>query len=162
MDWDMLVAGSHGEGAAYEKKRKAKLAKDKEADRERAAAEKWTVAVTVKSATILKSTDGNGLSDPYAEVYIGDDSTWRRIGTTKVQSKTLEPVWNERFEATLTGLQSWVKVKLYDKDRFGSDYIGTWKEYSHSRGGDDLTFHPKDDRMVTTAKASIVVKWTHI
>lgn len=156
----MLAAGSRGQGAQYEKQRKAK-AKVAEAKEEKLKkAEKWTVTVTVKSAVIYQSTDSNGLSDPYAEVFVGDDNSWKRIGTTKVQSKTLSPVWDETFTATVDGLHDEVKVKFFDKDTFGSDYIGTWKALGHgTNNGVDLPFHPKGNHKLITAVGTISVSW---
>ena len=156
----MLAASARGEGAAYEKKRKARAKKEEAADQKKLAAQKWRVSVTVNSAEIYLSTDSNGLSDPYAEVYVGDDDSWRRIGSTKVISETMKPEWNETFEATVTGLQTLVKVKLYDKDKFGSDYIGTWKTYAQGRGGVGVDFHPKGNHKLITAKANITITWT--
>jgi hypothetical protein len=159
MDWNAIAAGARGEGASYEKKRKAQAKKREEAEEKRAAGEKWKVTVTVHSATVFQSTDSNGLSDPYMDVYIGDDSSWKRIGSTKVQSKTLSPTWEETFTSTVDGLATDVKLKLYDKDTFGSDYVGTWKSFSHTRGGNDLNFHPKGDHKLITAQANVTVSW---
>lgn len=160
MDWDGIAASARGEGASYERKRKAQMKKREESEKKAAAAEKWKVTVTCDSAVVYLSTDSNGLSDPYMEVYVGDDNTWKKIGTTKVQSKTLSPVWNETFSASVDGLSTDVKIKLYDKDNFGSDYIGTWKTSGHSsHGGTKLDFHPKGNHKLITAHGSVKVNW---
>lgn len=159
MDWDAIAAGARGEGASYEKKRKAQAKKRDEKEKKDKAAEKWKVTVTCHSAVVYLSTDSNGLSDPYMEVYVGDDNSWKRIGTTKVQEKTLSPAWNESFSATVDGLATDIKIKLFDKDKFGSDYIGTWKSFSHTSGGTKLDFHPKGNHKLITAHGHVTATW---
>ena len=156
----MIAAGARGQGAQYEKNRKKQAKKREASEEKRLAQEKWVVTVTVHSATVYQSTDSNGLSDPYAEVYVGSDSKWSRIGTTKVQEKTLSPVWEESFTSgTVDGTTTSIKVKLYDKDKWGSDYIGTWKTLWHGTGGADLAFHPKGDHKLITAVGKITIHW---
>lgn len=159
MDWDMIAASARGEGAQYEKKRKARMAQQEAKDRADQEAEKWTVSVTIKDAEVYLSTDSNGLSDPYVEVFVGTDSSWKRIGTTKVQEKTLKPVWDETFTASVNGLYRELKIKMYDKDRFGSDYVGTWKSFAQPKGG-RVECHPKDNHKLITAHLSFTATWT--
>ena len=155
----MIAASARGEGASYERKRKAAAKKREAAEQKSLANEKWKCTVTITSATVHLSTDANGLSDPYVEVYIGDDSSWKKLGTTKVQSETLSPVWNETFSGTVDGLHTEVKLKIFDKDKFGSDYVGTYKSGTHSTGGTNLSMHPKGDHKLITAQINATFAW---
>ena len=155
----MIAAGARGEGASYERKRKADSKKREASEQKRLAGENWAVTVIVSCGTVYKSTDSNGLSDPYVEVYIGDDSSWKKLGTTKVQSKTLSPVWNETFTGNIDGLHTEVKLKLFDKDTIGSDYVGTYKGMSHSKGGKGLEMHPKGNYKLITATIDATFSW---
>lgn len=159
MDWDAIAAGARGEGESYEKKRKARAKKAEAEEEKRKAAEKWLVTVTVEHAKVYVSTDSNGLSDPYMEVYVGSDSSWTRIGTTKVCSKTKSPTWDQTFTGKVDGLHQDIKLKLYDKDMIGSDYIGSCKCLHRSTGGTSLLFNKKDNRKVITASGSVSIKW---
>lgn len=159
MDWEGIAASACGEGAAYEKKRKARIAKQDAEEKKELAAEKWKVTVTCVSADVYLSTDSNGLSDPYMEVYVGDEGSWKRIGTTKTQKATLKPVWGETFKATVNGLASDIKIKLFDSDTFGKDYIGTWKSCRPNQGGVALQFYPKGNDKLLTAHGNVTIKW---
>jgi Ca2+-dependent lipid-binding protein len=163
MDYQESIYATVTGDDSYEKARKAKVKKAAEENEKARAAERWTISVTMKKAYISLTTDSNGLSDPYAEVYVGSDDKWKRIGTTKVQSKTTSPVWNETFEATVSGLYTAVKIKLYDKDLIGSDYIGSWKALSRTDfnlQGENF-FHKKHGRRIT-ATCDFEVKWTKL
>lgn len=162
MDWDAIAAGARGEGAAYDKKRKARAKEREEAEHKRLAAEKWHVSVTVHSATVYLSTDSNGLSDPYAEVFVGDPDAvlgYSKIGSTKTKSKTMSPTWEETFETNVTGLDTAVKIKLYDKDMIASSYLGSWKSTSHTTGG-KIEICPKGNNKQINAHVNITVTWT--
>ncbi|KAL7819079.1 tricalbin [Trichoderma gracile] len=56
-----------------------------------------TLRVDVLSGTDLPSADRNGKSDPYCKFELNDVEVYK----TKVQKKTLSPVWNEFFEVTV-------------------------------------------------------------
>ena len=155
----MMAASARGEGASYERKRKQAMKKAEEHDRKILAGEKWRCTVNIKSATVLLSTDANGLSDPYVEVYIGDETSWKKLGSTKVKPETLSPVWDETFSGIVDGLHTEVKLKLFDKDKFGSDYVGTYKSGSHATGGTKLDMHPKGNYKLITAQIDATFTW---
>lgn len=53
--------------------------------------------VDVLDAQDLPSADSNGKSDPYVKFELNGEDVFR----TKVQKKTLQPIWNEFFEVTV-------------------------------------------------------------
>ncbi|KND94987.1 Uncharacterized protein PYUK71.03c [Tolypocladium ophioglossoides CBS 100239] len=69
--------------------------------------------VDVLDGTDLPSADRNGKSDPYCKFELNGQEVYK----TKVQKKTLEPVWNEFFEVNVpsrTGANFVVNVYDYD------------------------------------------------
>ncbi|KAJ4860825.1 c2 domain-containing protein [Trichoderma breve] len=69
--------------------------------------------VDVLSGTDLPSADRNGKSDPYCKFELNDVEVYK----TKVQKKTLSPVWNEFFEVSVpsrTGAHFVCNVYDYD------------------------------------------------
>lgn len=85
-----------------------------------------TIRVTVLRATDVDAKDLNGKSDPYCVVKLAQYAQ-EPILTTKVQKKTLNPVWNESVEFQLLGnFQELIQFKVFDKDLIGKDeLIGT-------------------------------------
>ncbi|KAH0790357.1 C2 domain containing protein [Histomonas meleagridis] len=85
--------------------------------------------VYVSSACNLPSADSNGYSDPYVEIWSDeiplsprDDKIFFK--KTKVQNKTLDPVWDSKFSKPFRipfVLSSCLEFKLYDHDAFKSD-----------------------------------------
>lgn len=79
--------------------------------------------VKVIAAGNVLAADTNNLSDPYVVVTMGGDSD-----TTRVERKTLNPVWDETFaysskrlcEAVENGCP-WVEFKAYDWDALSKD-----------------------------------------
>eukprot|EP00890_Picochlorum_soloecismus_P000821 jgi/Picsp_1/173/NSC_00173-R1_unc-13-like protein len=79
--------------------------------------------VKVIAAGNVLAADTNNLSDPYVVVTMGGDSD-----TTRVERKTLNPVWDETFvysrkrlcEAVESGCP-WVEFKVYDWDALSKD-----------------------------------------
>ncbi|KAK7398386.1 Tricalbin-2 [Neonectria punicea] len=72
-----------------------------------------TLRVDVLDAADLPAADRNGKSDPYCKFELNG----QEIHKTKVQKKTLHPVWNEFFEVSVpsrTGAK--FKVTVYDYD----------------------------------------------
>ncbi|KPM40646.1 Uncharacterized protein PYUK71.03c [Neonectria ditissima] len=72
-----------------------------------------TLRVDVLDAVDLPAADRNGKSDPYCKFELNG----QEIHKTKVQKKTLHPVWNEFFEVSVpsrTGAK--FKVTIYDYD----------------------------------------------
>uniref|UniRef100_A0A8C5R4X3 Synaptotagmin 8 n=1 Tax=Leptobrachium leishanense TaxID=445787 RepID=A0A8C5R4X3_9ANUR len=84
------------------------------------------VTVAVKQAAALKAMDSGGTSDPYATVYLTNDS--RRKSETKVHRKTLSPVFNEAFIFKVLKTEipdTAVVIHVYDFNRFSKhDMIG--------------------------------------
>ncbi|UKZ77198.1 hypothetical protein TrVFT333_004917 [Trichoderma virens FT-333] len=69
--------------------------------------------VDVLSGTDLPSADRNGKSDPYCKFELNDLEVYK----TKVQKKTLSPVWNEFFEVSVPSRTSANFVcNVYDYD----------------------------------------------
>ncbi len=65
----------------------------------------------------LLSADLNGLSDPFALLIVSGAEK-----KSNKQLKTLNPLWNERFEFEVTDFQKdSLLVKVFDWDRIGSD-----------------------------------------
>ncbi|EEY18791.1 tricalbin-2 [Verticillium alfalfae VaMs.102] len=72
-----------------------------------------TLRVDVLDAEDLPSADRNGKSDPYCKFELNGEEVYK----TKVQKKTLHPVWNEFFEVPVpsrTGAD--FKVVIWDYD----------------------------------------------
>uniref|UniRef100_A0A8C5WLH6 Synaptotagmin 8 n=1 Tax=Leptobrachium leishanense TaxID=445787 RepID=A0A8C5WLH6_9ANUR len=88
--------------------------------------QKEEVTVAVKQAAALKAMDSGGTSDPYATVYLTNDS--RRKSETKVHRKTLSPVFNEAFIFKVLKTEipdTAVVIHVYDFNRFSKhDMIG--------------------------------------
>ncbi|RUS21554.1 phosphatidylserine decarboxylase-domain-containing protein [Endogone sp. FLAS-F59071] len=94
--------------------------------------------VQIIKAKDLAAKDRNGLSDPFAVVTLGDESI-----KTEVIPKTLNPVWQASFDMAITQARlasggilivlilalTFVASDIWDKDRFGKDFIGKvyWK-----------------------------------
>jgi hypothetical protein len=78
--------------------------------------------VDVLDASDLPSADRNGYSDPYCKFELNGKEVFK----TKVQKKTLKPVWNEFFEVDVASRTAAKFVcKVYDWD-FGEnpDFLG--------------------------------------
>ncbi|EGC40068.1 hypothetical protein DICPUDRAFT_44765 [Dictyostelium purpureum] len=80
--------------------------------------------IRVISGRNLIAADVGGTSDPF--VKIRSPSGASKEVKTKVQNKTLNPVWNETFVITLgNAVHDLVLVEVYDHDKIGSnDCIG--------------------------------------
>ena len=77
--------------------------------------------ITVRRARDLLSVDSNGFSDPYVRLYVGN--AVKKAQKTKVQKRTLNPVWDETFEFELdfAQRQDYLIVECFDWDLLGSD-----------------------------------------
>jgi Ca2+-dependent lipid-binding protein len=72
-----------------------------------------TLRVDVLDASDLPSADRNGKSDPYCRFELNGEDVYK----TKVQKKTLSPVWNEFFEVTVPSRTAAnLVVNVYDYD----------------------------------------------
>uniref|UniRef100_A0A803JUJ4 Synaptotagmin 8 n=1 Tax=Xenopus tropicalis TaxID=8364 RepID=A0A803JUJ4_XENTR len=84
------------------------------------------LTVGVKQAAALKAMDLGGTSDPYAIVYVTNDT--RKKFETKVNRKTLNPVFNESFVFKVTQEEvprTTAVVQIFDFNRFlKHDVIG--------------------------------------
>ncbi|GAA5849255.1 hypothetical protein JCM8547_006494 [Rhodosporidiobolus lusitaniae] len=78
--------------------------------------------VDVLDAKNLPSADRNGKSDPYCSFVLNDEKVFK----TEVIKKTLNPVWNEKFECEVPSREAArFVVEVHDWDRVGtSDKLG--------------------------------------
>lgn len=67
-------------------------------------------------ATDLKPLDFNGRSDPYVVFELDGQKE-----VSSVKETTLYPIWNELFTLQVSRLDTFLYVKVYDKDQIGSD-----------------------------------------
>lgn len=90
----------------------------------------WNLTATVESGTDLVSKDSNGFSDPFVRLALLDHSgqtLWK--ASTKVKSKTLEPVWGESFQLPPISPahlgRKLLSAEVWDKDLIGkSEFMG--------------------------------------
>jgi len=82
--------------------------------------EELNLNVRIVEAEKLPITDANGSTDGYCVLrYNGKEMK------TKVQENTLDPKWNEEFVIDAGGaLESFLEVKLFDKDPLKDDALG--------------------------------------
>jgi len=79
------------------------------------------ILVVIDRAFNLPSADSNGLSDPYVVLKFGRAEKYR----TRVQKKTLNPLWNEEcfFPAQIhTAIP--LEIEVWDKDLISNDLLG--------------------------------------
>lgn len=74
------------------------------------------VEVKLICAENLKPLDFDGTSDPYVVFELDGQSS-----QSTIKPNTLNPTWNETFTFAVTKLDTFLYVKIFDKDRFGSD-----------------------------------------
>ncbi|KAL1203788.1 C2 domain-containing protein [Cardamine amara subsp. amara] len=79
------------------------------------------VLVEVVEASDVKPSDLNGLADPYVKGKLGAYQF-----KTKIQRKTLSPIWREEFKIPIFTWDSptVLKIEVRDKDRFVDDTLG--------------------------------------
>jgi hypothetical protein len=83
----------------------------------------WT-EVFIEKGKDLSAKDIRGTSDPYVKVFYGNEEKY----TTSTISKTLNPVWNEKFSIFTDDLNLPLYFYLFDHDRIGRDEsMGTAK-----------------------------------
>jgi Ca2+-dependent lipid-binding protein len=78
---------------------------------------KMSVKLTIIQGEGLVAKDTNMLgrktsSDPYVEVWV----KFKEVGKTATQNKTLDPMWNERFDMELKRDNPKVVLKIWDED----------------------------------------------
>ena len=71
-------------------------------------------------ASSLLGTGRGGSSDPYVTV-----GTKRFVAKTKVQAKTLDPVWMEAFELEYDAGDAWLRLRVDDSDVAGHEFMGS-------------------------------------
>lgn len=76
----------------------------------------WT-EICIERGKDLAVKDLNGSSDPYVKVYYGTDEKHR----SKTISKSLNPVWNEKFSIFTDDLNIPLYFAVLDQDRLGRD-----------------------------------------
>ena len=88
------------------------------------------IKLLIKSASNLPKSDMLGLSDPYAVIKIGPTDVAFDLKpvvlTTEVSYKSLNPVWNAKFDIPTNELSSTdaaleLDIRIYDKDKLSSD-----------------------------------------
>lgn len=80
------------------------------------------LVVRVIEARDLRAADRNGLSDPYAVVYLSGRKT-----RTKTVYQSLFPWWDEQFDFSLEGVsnRAGIQVAIYDEDKYTQhDFLG--------------------------------------
>ncbi|KAG9245174.1 phosphatidylserine decarboxylase-like protein [Calycina marina] len=76
--------------------------------------------VVALKARNLAAKDRSGTSDPYLVLSLGDSKE-----STPCVPKTLNPEWNITLQMPITGTNCLLlDVVVWDKDRFGKDYLG--------------------------------------
>ncbi|KAM9879158.1 C2 domain-containing protein [Verticillium dahliae] len=109
-----------------------------------------TLRVDVLDAEDLPSADRNGKSDPYCKFELNGEEVYK----TKVQKKTLHPVWNEFFEVPVpsrTGAD--FKVVIWDYD---------FADKPDLLGSADINlehidpFKPSETRLLLDGKSGVV------
>eukprot|EP01117_Protostelium_nocturnum_P012688 TRINITY_DN4676_c0_g1_i1.p1 TRINITY_DN4676_c0_g1~~TRINITY_DN4676_c0_g1_i1.p1 ORF type:complete len:610 (+),score=164.63 TRINITY_DN4676_c0_g1_i1:113-1942(+) len=79
--------------------------------------------ITVKEARQLVAADSGGTSDPYVSVEYFDKGKDKKH-KTKVQKKTLNPVWNEQVKIRYTTPNEPISFRVSDADTLSSTPIG--------------------------------------
>jgi hypothetical protein len=77
--------------------------------------------VKVMRGRELLAKDSNGLSDPYATLRMKDCKDVQ----TRVEDKTLSPVWEETFFYTQWVQEETLTISLFDRDHISDDFLGT-------------------------------------
>ncbi|KAK9786169.1 hypothetical protein WJX73_007640 [Symbiochloris irregularis] len=78
------------------------------------------VLVHLKHATNVVAADPNGLSDPCVILTIGKEQK-----RSVCMYRTLEPVWEEKYDCTQVPIDEVLKVAMWDEDKFnGDDTLG--------------------------------------
>ncbi|KAJ1684909.1 hypothetical protein LUZ63_016299 [Rhynchospora breviuscula] len=76
--------------------------------------------VTVVEGRNLAIKEKSGRCDPYVKIHYG-----KAVYRTKVQSHTVNPVWNHSFELDEIAGGEYLKIKCFNSDRFSDDSIGS-------------------------------------
>ncbi|CAF1475342.1 unnamed protein product [Adineta ricciae] len=120
----------------------------------------WT-EICIERGANLCVKDIGGSSDPYVKVVYGTEEKY----TTQTVSKSLNPVWNEKFSIFTNDLNLPLYFHVYDHDRIGRDEsMGTakielWKLPFERLYGANLELEGEDrsDNKNGTLKVSITI-----
>ncbi|ESN97777.1 hypothetical protein HELRODRAFT_85254, partial [Helobdella robusta] len=83
--------------------------------------------IAIKRCANLVAMDSNGFSDPFVKLYLRPDKDKKSKFKTKVQSKTLNPEFNEEFVYSVKTnelINKTLDVSVWDKDFARNEYIG--------------------------------------
>jgi len=70
-------------------------------------------------ASNLPAMDLLGSTDAYVQFSLGE-----RKATSRTAKKSRNPTWNETLSLNVRSLSESLMLKIFDRDRFGSDFIG--------------------------------------
>lgn len=115
-----------------------------ELDRDLATSEQMKVQMTIVRGSGLAAKDRNVLgqrttSDPYCEVL---NSNSKLLGRTRTIEKTLNPVWNERFDMEVRLSKAVVIVRIWDEDYMSEpDAMGTIRLMVPTQPGETVEWY---------------------
>eukprot|EP00243_Klebsormidium_subtile_P000556 TRINITY_DN10949_c0_g1_i1.p1 TRINITY_DN10949_c0_g1~~TRINITY_DN10949_c0_g1_i1.p1 ORF type:complete len:122 (+),score=35.06 TRINITY_DN10949_c0_g1_i1:3-368(+) len=76
----------------------------------------------VQKAEELRAADMGGTSDPFVRVFMRNGDMKKK---TKVIPKTLNPVWDQKFEFLVEdAAHDMLQLEVWDHDTFGKDFLG--------------------------------------
>jgi hypothetical protein len=75
-----------------------------------------SLTVRIVEARDLKPMNYDGLSDPYAQITLGDKKV-----LSNYKTGTLNPEWNEEFSMSAKSKNLLLKVEVFNKRKFGGD-----------------------------------------
>jgi Ca2+-dependent lipid-binding protein len=86
-------------------------------------AEEGAVLVHLKSASALLAADSGGVSDPYVKLSVGDMKN--NMKKSRIKQRTVNPVWDEKYEWTNARISDTLKLEFYDADPYDpDDFLG--------------------------------------
>ncbi|XP_063682036.1 calcium-dependent protein kinase C-like isoform X2 [Bolinopsis microptera] len=89
--------------------------------------DEWTLHIKIKQGRNLIPMDANGFSDPYVKIKLIPDPDQLYKQKTNVIKKTLDPVWNEKFNIHGVSLvnDKRILLEVWDWDRASrNDFMG--------------------------------------
>eukprot|EP01114_Cavostelium_apophysatum_P011594 TRINITY_DN25939_c0_g1_i1.p1 TRINITY_DN25939_c0_g1~~TRINITY_DN25939_c0_g1_i1.p1 ORF type:complete len:180 (+),score=25.99 TRINITY_DN25939_c0_g1_i1:39-542(+) len=106
--------------------------------------EKVEYEITIHSGTITKSTDLNGLCDPWVVIRQKNENPEAKetLFKTPVQKKTLDPIWEVTQKVRIPKGTGFI-FEVKDKDMIGSNKVGI-AEFCPSASEESVTQKPID------------------